>query len=368
MSGPTIQLAGGSGRRIGGHHPCLIVAEIGQNHQGDVDIAKRMIDMAKRCGADCVKLQKSSLPDKFAGSALRRPYEGPHSWGATYGEHKAHLELSRSAYRELQEYAKQAGTRAASLVDILFTASAMDPVSAEFLEELDVPFVKVGSGDADNLPMISEIAGRGRPVVVSTGMQSLETVRRVYELVLRHTSQLALLQCTSAYPTPDEHVHLRVLQQYQQAFPRTVIGYSGHEQGTAITVAAVALGAKIVERHVTLDHSWRGSDHACSLEPAQLTALVSDIRRLELALGTPAKAVQPSEHACWLKLGKTVVARRELAAGCRLTAADLAVKVAEPKGWRPERLNQLVGRRLRTALQADDSVTDDVLEPEPERE
>ena len=115
---------------------------------------------------------------------------------------------------------------------------------------------------------------------------------------------------------------------------------------------------------MTLDSRWRGSDHACSLEPAQLAALVTDIRRLELALGTPAKAVQPSELQCWLKLGKTVVARRPLSAGHRLAAADLAVKVAEPKGCRPERLAQLVGRRLRTDLQADDSITDDLLEPE----
>ncbi|XP_037093484.1 sialic acid synthase-like [Pollicipes pollicipes] len=354
MSGPTIHLA--DGRCIGGDAPCFIVAEIGQNHQGDVAIAKQLIDAAKRSGADCVKLQKSSLPDKFSRAALCRPYGGPHAWGATYGQHKAHLELGEEAYKELQAYARQA--------DILLTASAMDPVSAEFLHRLDVPFIKVGSGDANNLAMIGDIASRGRPLVVSTGMQSLATVRRVYDLVLRHTSQLALLQCTSAYPTPPQDVHLRVLEQYRRLFPRAVLGYSGHEEGTVISVAAVAMGAKIVERHLTLDRSWRGSDHGSSLEPTQLAQLVTDVRRLELALGSPEKVVLPVEHACWLKLGKSAVAARQLPAGHRLTAADLLVKVAEPMGWRPELLHELIGRRLRRDLEADQSVTEDVLEEE----
>uniref|UniRef100_A0A3Q3C1J3 N-acetylneuraminate-9-phosphate synthase n=1 Tax=Haplochromis burtoni TaxID=8153 RepID=A0A3Q3C1J3_HAPBU len=227
------------GRMIGGSHPCFIIAEIGQNHQGDIEIAKKMIKMAKDCGADCAKFQKSELEYKFSKRALERPYNSKHSWGKTYGDHKRHLEFSHDQFRELKKYAEDIG--------IFLTASGMDEMAVEFLHELDVPFFKVASCDANNFPYLEKTARKGRPMVVSTGMQSMETIRRVYKTVKEHNQKFTLLQCTSAYPLDPKEVNLSVIRKYQEEFPDVPIGYSGHEKGIFITVAAVAMGAKVVE-------------------------------------------------------------------------------------------------------------------------
>ncbi|XP_069022835.1 sialic acid synthase-like [Embiotoca jacksoni] len=229
----------------------------------------------KDCGADCAKFQKSELENKFNKRALERPYTSKHSWGKMYGEHKRHLEFSHEQYRELQKYAKEVG--------IFFTASGMDEMAVEFLNELNVPFFKVGSGDTNNFPYLEKTAKKGRPMVVSSGMQSMETMRHVYKTVKEHNQNFTILQCTSAYPLEAEDVNLRVIMEYQKEFPDIPIGYSGHESGINISVAAVALGAKVIERHITLDKTWKGSDHAASLEPSELTELVRSIRLVEKA-------------------------------------------------------------------------------------
>ncbi|CAL8356219.1 unnamed protein product [Boreogadus saida] len=342
------------GRMIGGSHPCFIIAEIGQNHQGDIEIAKKMIKMAKDCGADCAKFQKSELEHKFNKLALERPYNTKQSWGKTYGDHKRHLEFSHEQYRELQKYAEEVG--------IFFTASGMDEMAVEFLQELNVPFFKVGSGDTNNFALLAKTAKKGRPMVVSSGMQSMETMRRVYKTVKEHNPNFCILQCTSAYPLDPENVNLRVISEYQKEFPDIPIGYSGHESGVSITLAAVALGAKVVERHVTLDKTWKGSDHEASLVPTELAELVRSIRLVEKSLGTGVKMMLPCEKACHDKLGKSVVARVHVPSGTVLTLDMLVVKVAEPRGVPPEDIFQLVGKAVLEELEADQSVTPDLVD------
>uniref|UniRef100_A0A4W5K579 N-acetylneuraminate-9-phosphate synthase n=1 Tax=Hucho hucho TaxID=62062 RepID=A0A4W5K579_9TELE len=328
--------------------------EIGQNHQGDIEIAKKMIKMAKDCGADCAKFQKSELEYKFNKRALARPYTSKQSWGKTYGEHKRHLEFSHIQYVELQNYAKEVG--------IFFTASGMDEMAVEFLHELDVPFFKVGSGDTNNFPYLEKTAKKGRPMVVSSGMQSMETMRRVYQTVKKHNQNFCILQCTSAYPLEAEDVNLRVIAEYQKEFPDIPIGYSGHESGVHISVAAVALGAKVIERHVTLDKSWKGSDHEASLEPPELTELVKAIRLVERSLGTGIKQMLPCEKPCHDKLGKSVVAKVAIPKGTVLSMDMLGVKVGEPKGVPPEDIFQLVGKAVTEDVEEDESITPDVVE------
>ncbi|KAM9314125.1 N-acetylneuraminate-9-phosphate synthase-like [Pholidichthys leucotaenia] len=257
------------GRMIGGEHPCFIIAEIGQNHQGDIEIAKKMIKVAKDCGADCVKFQKSELEHRFTNKALARPYVSKNSFGKTYGDHKRHLEFSHDQYRELQEYAEEVG--------IFLTASGMDEKAVDFLHELNVPFFKVASADTNNLPYLEKTAKKGRPMVVSSGMQNMETMRQVYETVKKHNLNFTILQCTSAYPLAPENVNLRMITEYQKEFPDIPIGYSGHESGIEISLAAVALGAKVLERHITLDKTWKGSDHEASLDPGELAELVRSV-------------------------------------------------------------------------------------------
>lgn len=313
------------GRWVGEGHPVFVIAEIGQNHQGNLDMAKEMITAAKAAGADCVKFQKSSLKDKFTQSVLSRPYPGPASWGKTYGEHKEYLEFSHDDYVELQRHARAVG--------VFFTASAMDKVSASFLESIQVPFLKVGSGDANNTLMLKALAERKQlNLVVSTGMSSMESVRHIYNIikeVREDEMKLALLQCTSAYPTSSEDANLKVLQTYRQVFPDVVLGYSGHEEGFVATLGAVALGAKVVERHVTLDKSLKGSDHCCSLTMSELEAMIKAMRTMELCLGSPEKRFLASEGPCWEKLGKSVVAAHSLEKGSVLTEQDISIKVLD---------------------------------------
>lgn len=226
------------GEKVIGSGDVFVIAEIGQNHQGDIEIAKAMIKKAKECGADCVKFQKSWLPEKFTKAALERAYTSVNSWGRTYGEHKAHLEFDLEQYLELQRFSNNIG--------ILFTASAMDEVSLNQLYELKVPFIKVGSGDGNNFQMIAKASQHPTPLVVSTGMQKESTVRNVVRIVQdtgKHN--FCLMHCVSSYPTKPEHANLRLLEVYRQWFPDVCFGYSGHEQGVWISLAATLLGAQV---------------------------------------------------------------------------------------------------------------------------
>ncbi|XP_063963547.1 sialic acid synthase-like [Lytechinus pictus] len=349
----TLEFEIAPGRMIGKDHPCFIIAEIGQNHQGDINIAKQLIKVAKDAGADCAKFQKSELDFKFNRAALEKPYTSKHSFGKSYGEHKRFLEFSHEQFRELQAYAKEIG--------IYFTASGMDEKAVEFLDSINVPFFKVGSGDTNNLPYIEKVAKMNRPMVVSSGMQSMETMTRVYETCKKYNDKFCILQCTSAYPLHPEDVHLRIIQVFQEVFPDIPIGYSGHEGGLSITLAAVALGAKVVERHITMDKSWKGNDHEASLNPQELAELVREIRIVERSLGSRVKEMRECELPTFNKLGKSVVAAKDIPAGTVITKEMLTVKVAVPKGILPETIYNLIGKRTAKALSYDDSVEQDAI-------
>ncbi|RVE40688.1 hypothetical protein evm_014663 [Chilo suppressalis] len=222
--------------KIGGNNPCFIIAEVGQNHQGDIEIAKKLIKAAKDAGANCVKFQKTCLKEKFTKKYLERPYENPNSWGKTYGDHKTHLEFTESQFRELLKYAKEVG--------IPLAASAMDMVSFDFLVNNKAPFIKIGSGDSNNPLFLKYAASKNVPLIISTGMVDKKAVKSIYDILSKHHKQFCLLHCVSAYPVPYEDCNLNVLQDYKQSFD-VPIGYSGHEVGTPVALAAVALGAKI---------------------------------------------------------------------------------------------------------------------------
>ncbi|KAL1506229.1 hypothetical protein ABEB36_005626 [Hypothenemus hampei] len=326
----------------------FIIAEIGQNHQGDINIAKRLIKIAKECGADCVKFQKTCLEEKFTHSALKAPYFGENSWGTTYKEHKEFLEFSEDDFLQLQAYAKE--------VDTLFTASAMDEKSLEFLKRINVPFIKIGSGDSNNFLLIEKAAQTNIPLVISTGMIDSDTTNEIYNIVSKHHKNFVLLHCVSAYPTPYEDVNLRVIQELQKKFPDILIGYSGHELGIHITVSAVALGARVIERHITLDKNQKGSDHKCSLEPKELTLMIQQIRTLETALGSSRKKIQPSELVCFEKLGKSLVYSKNFKIGHVIAKNDLKVKVSLPKGYNAIKYKDVLGKVLICNVIFDDPV------------
>jgi sialic acid synthase len=335
---------------IGGPHPCFIVAEIGQNHQGDINIAKDLIRHAKESGANCVKFQKSSLKDRFTRSALDAPYDSVNSFGKTYGEHRARLEFSEDEFRELQRYAEE-------VVKIMFTASPMDIPSVDLLVGMKVPFIKIGSGDTNNYGLIEHIAQTSIPVILSTGMSELRTVKHAYDIIAKYHNNVALLHCISSYPTMPKDVNLRVIDLFRSEFPESPIGYSSHEKGYHICIAAVARGAKIIEKHITKDHKMKGTDHACSLEPSELTAMVKSIREVELSLGEPKKKILPSEEACLNKLGKSICTTRKIPAGAVIRPTDVVVKVSRPMGIRPQEMPYIVGATMANTVEGDTPLT-----------
>lgn len=342
-----------NGQRIHPSGDCYVIAEIGHNHQGELQKAKDLFRAAKESGADAVKLQKRDNRGLFTRAAFDKPYEHPGSFGATYGEHREFLEFGRDEYRELQDYADELG--------VTFFATAFDIASADFLAELDMPAYKIASGDLRNLPLLEHVASLGKPMLVSTGGGSMEDVERACETVLAINPDLCLMQCTATYPAPAEEMELRVIETFMKRFPEVVIGLSDHYNGIAMAVVAYVLGARMIEKHFTLNHTWKGSDHAMSLEPVGFSKMVRDLRRCRLALGDGLKKVFPSEEPAIQKMGKRLVARRPLLAGHVLERADVAEK-SPGGGTPPSELDGLLGRRLVRALEVDDDLAADVVE------
>ncbi len=331
-------------RIISENHPALIIAEIGINHQGDVNIAKEMIKTAKECGVDAVKFQKRTTNKVLTKKALQRNYENRNSFGKTYGEHREALELSYEEYYVLKEYADNIG--------ILFSASGWDAESVDFLDKLGVPFFKVASGDLTNLPLVEHTARKNKPLILSTGMADIETIKKVYETTVKINDSVAIMHCTSSYPTPFNEINLNVLSTFQKEFPKVIIGYSGHELGIAIPPVAVALGAKIIERHFTLDRTMRGGDHAASLEPQGLSKMVRDIRHIEEAMGSFEKRIQASELSVKKKLTKSIVASRDIKRGESITA-DMIITKSPGEGISPLRITEIIGKQAKNDIEND---------------
>jgi sialic acid synthase len=218
-----------------------------------------------------------------------------------------------------------------------------------------MPAYKIASGDLKNIPLIKHVAQFGKPMIVSTGGGSLEDIQRMYDAVMPINQQLCILQCTATYPNVPEEMNLRVIGTLRERFPGIVAGLSDHYNGIALAVAAYVLGARVVEKHFTLNHTWKGTDHALSLEPAGMRRMVRDLRRTRVALGDGVKRVLPTEESAIEKMGKTLVAARSLEAGHVLTAKDIALK-SPGGGLPPYELERVIGRKLRSALQADDRI------------
>ena len=337
-------------KNVGDGHPAFIIAEIGINHQGDVSIAKNLIQKAKECGADAVKLQKRSISRILTKSGLEMAYDNRNSFGKTYGEHKIALELSEADYHELNTYCKK--------MDIIFCASGWDEESIDFLDEMGIPFFKMASADLTNFPLLVHTAKKNKPMILSTGMADMKMVQAAYSQVNQINNQIAILQCTSTYPSAFSEVHLNVLQTFMKEFPDTVIGYSGHEQGIAIPPAAVALGAKIIERHFTLDRTMKGGDHAASLEPQGFAKMVRDIRHIEEAMGSTEKKIQESEAPVFRKLAKSIVSVVDINSGDSITADMLTTK-GPGTGISPMRLNDLIGKISKIDIPADQVIMEE---------
>jgi sialic acid synthase len=346
------------GVEIGDGHECYVIAEVGHNHQGDVEQAKRLVDAAKECGVNAVKLQKRSNRALYTREFYEQPYDNELSFGRTYGEHREALELGVDDYRELLRHAREVG--------MTLFATPFDFESADLLAELDVPAFKFASGDLRNTPLQRRVAAFGKPMFLSTGGGTIEDVDRAVNTILPLNDQLSVLQCTAAYPARAEDLNLNVITTLRERFPQLVIGLSDHQNGISMALVAYMLGAQVIEKHFTLDHALKGRDHAFSLMPEGMRRLVRDLHRVPAALGDATKRPLPIEADPLEKMGKKLVAARELEQGHLLTAADLSIKSPADGGLPPYELDRLVGRRLRRAIAFEDFVTFDDVEPVPE--
>jgi len=243
---------------------------------------------------------------------------------------------------------------------VTFFATAFDIPSADFLAKLDMPAYKIASGDLKSIPLLRHIAGFGKPMLVSTGGATMEDINRAYDAIAPVNSQISFLQCTAAYPASPEDLNLNVITTLRTRFPELVIGLSDHENGIAMAVAAYVLGARIIEKHFTLNHTWKGTDHPFSLEPIGMRKLVRDLRRARVALGTGVKCPLPSERGPLVKMGKMLVASRALGAGHVLGDGDVTMK-SPGDGLPPYLIDQVLGRTLTKPLQPDDPITFEVL-------
>jgi sialic acid synthase len=349
------------GKRIHDASDCYVIAEIGHNHQGSVEKARELFRTAKECGADAVKLQKRENRTLYTRALYEAPYDNENSFGATYGEHREALELPREAWVELRDYARELG--------VTLIATPFDVTSADFLAELDLPAFKIASADLVNTPLLRHVAAYGKPLLISTGGGTLEDVERAVEAVLPLNDRLCILQCTAVYPAEPEDLNLRVIETLRERFPDYVIGLSDHFNGISMALVAYMLGARVIEKHFTLNHAWKGTDHAFSLMPEGLRKLVRDLRRAPIALGDGVKRGVSGEQRPLAKMGKKLVAARPLAAGHVLVEGDVVARSPADGGLPPYELERLLGRRLARALAEEENVRLEDLEPagEPER-
>jgi N-acetylneuraminate synthase len=326
----------------------FIIAEAGVNHNGSLDLALKLIEAAKGTGADAIKFQ-SFRANLLASKSARKAAYQERTTSATESQLQMlqSLELDVVAHRKLIDHCGKIG--------IQFLSSPFDIESADMLDDLKVPLFKIPSGEITNLPFLGHLARKGKPLILSTGMSTLSEVEEAVSTIkASSTSQLTLLHCVTEYPAPYSEVNLRAMQTLKTTFGLPV-GYSDHTPGIEISVAAVALGAEVIEKHFTLDRSLPGPDHRASLEPDEFRQMVSAIRNTEAALGSGIKTPAACEIPNISIARKSVVAARTLDSGHILTAADLTIK-RPGHGLAPKLLPELIGRTLRQSVAEDEVI------------
>lgn len=338
---------------IGKGNPVYIVAEIGVNHNGDMKILKRLIDSASECGVDAIKFQKFKTEALVTKNAPKAEYQKiTTDEKESQFEMLKRLELTESNLKELYEYAKSK--------DIEAFATPFDDESVDFLYDLGIKAYKVGSGDITNIPMLKKIARKKLPIILSTGMSTLgEIEEAISSIVEEGNDEIILMHCTSNYPTNENDVNLKAMNTMMTAF-RIPTGYSDHTMGIAVSLAAVARGAVIIEKHFTLDRELPGPDHSSSLEPKELKELVNSVRVIERALGSSIKKPNKSEIEVKNVAQKSIVARTKIKKG-EIIQEDMVTIKRPGGGIKPKYINLVIGREAKVDIKADTSITIDMI-------
>ncbi len=345
-----------------------VVGELGQNHNGSVDIAKRLIDLASMPVLDAdgreyapmnaIKLQKRDLRHELTASEMAKPYDSPHSFGKTYGEHRAALELTDQQHFELYQYAKARG------LDVVETICS--PGALSILTYFTPDRLKVASRDLTNLPLLEALAQTQIPIILSTGMAGPRELTEALEIITKHHRKISILYCLSEYPSPFEHINLHTITYLKSQYPDYTIGYSDHTVGIMVPIAAMALGAQIIEKHMTLNRAMKGSDHAGALGPDGVFRMMRDIRHLEEALGEETMEAHPAAEAARKKLERSIAAKRDLHPGEIISGSDIHL-LSPGTGLRWRERHKLVGREMKTAVKKDELILEEhVQQPQPE--
>lgn len=323
----------------------FIIAEVGHNHQGDLETALKLIRAASHSGASAVKFQKRANKTLFSNEAYNAPYTGKNSYGETYGLHREALEFGENEYRKCIDEAVRCG--------IVFFATAFDFESADFLSGLKMPAYKIASGDLKSIPLIEYVAKIGQPIILSTGGGSMEDIERAVTSILKVNTNLALLQCTAGYPPEYSELNLKVIETLRKKYPDVTIGYSGHDSGIAMSLVSYLLGARVIEKHFTLNRAMKGTDHSFSLEPQGMQKLVRDLERTRLALGDGIKKVYPSEIAPIKKMGKSIFYAKDLPQGAKLESNDFEFR-SPGDGIPPYKISELINKTLNKSVKSGD--------------
>jgi N,N'-diacetyllegionaminate synthase len=337
------------GRQIGEGHACFVIAEAGVNHNGSIELAQRLVEAAAQSGADAVKFQTFHADKVISASAPKAEYQKE-----TTGNAEQQLQMVRRL--EMPEGMTRAVAAHAARVGITFLSTAFDEQSVDLVDDIGVPVFKIGSGDVTHLPLLEFIGHKRKPVILSTGMSHLEEVKSAVETLLAAgCPDLALLHCVSSYPADPHEANLRVLRTLRDTF-RVTTGFSDHCMDNEIAIAAVAMGANIVEKHITLDVNLPGPDHRASLPPEKFKSLVQSIRMVERALGDGVKRPYPGEQNVRDLARRSIVAAHTIAAGAIITREMLDFK-RPGTGIPPGRWKQLVGKRAAREIAYDSLIT-----------
>jgi sialic acid synthase SpsE len=340
-----------------------VIGEIGQNHNGSVDIAKLIIDKAaqeitdplfgsKLARMDAVKLTKRDLREELSASAMSKPYNSVHSFGRTYGEHREKLELNDEQHYELYLYAKDKG------LDFVETLCAVGCLS--MFKYFTPDKLKVASRDLTNLPLLSAMAETKIPMILSTGMGGEEELGNALDVISKYHSDISVLHCLSQYPSEYKNINLHTITYLKEKFSSYKIGYSDHSIGIAIPIAAVALGAEIIEKHITLDRTMKGTDQAGSLAPDGMYRLMRDIRNLEMAMGKKEMFMCEAVGEAKVKLERSVASNRLIKKGEVIRKEDLHL-LSPGDGFKWVEVDQLVGKVASTDIPKDEVVYKDMI-------
>ena len=335
-----------------------IIGEIGQNHNGSVDLAKKLIDAVaepvedKLFGEDlkpmdAVKLTKRDLAEELSESEMARPYGGPNSFGSTYGEHRAFLELNDEQHYELYKYAKDKG------LDFVETLCAKGCLSMFRFFKPDK--LKVASRDLTNLPLIAAMAETKIPMILSTGMGGKAELDRALEVITRYHSDIAILHCLSQYPSEYKNINLNTIPYLIREYPEYTIGYSDHSIGIVVPAAAVAMGARIIEKHITLDRSMKGTDHKGSLGTEGIWRMVRDIRNVEKSMGEEGMFISEAVALTRVKLERSIASKRQIKKGEKITETDLHM-LSPGDGFKWNEKDMLIGKVAKVDIPGDEII------------